>query len=160
MFTVFVFALFGAIANRFSGWSNQSWIPGRHIYWAALGLFLISIGTLGLPWAAAIAVSALTYRIPGWYHSLDMGTFADSVERDAKIMFLNTLRIAPVFVYALVVGVWAAPFLLLAAAGGTVAIYYITNHYLVKYDQDPFRYGEPLVGALLGTLIGTAYVLA
>jgi hypothetical protein len=82
-----------------------------------------------------------------------MGTVGDSVERDAQVMFLNHLRIAPVFLFALFQGVWVAVPLLFAAAGGATAIYYLTNHYLSKMTGDPFRYGEPLVGALLGALI-------
>jgi hypothetical protein len=151
--TLFLGALVGAVANRFSGWTNVSWLPGRNIYYAALAVSGIAYLAFGLDWAIAIGISALTYRIPGWQQALDMGTVGDSLARDAQVMFLNTLRIAPVFVYALVQGVWAAPLLLIAAAGGTVAIYYLTNYYISKITHDPFRYGEPLVGALLGVLI-------
>jgi hypothetical protein len=158
MLTVVLCALIGAVANRFSGWTNQSWIPGRHIYWAALALFLISYFTLGIGWALAVFVSALTYRIPGWYGSLDMGLNEGSLKRDAQVMFACTFRIAPVFIWAAFRGVWFAPLLLPVAAAGAVAMYVFGNYVGKKFTQDPFRYVEPGVGAVLGAAIGVAII--
>ncbi len=161
MFTLFVCALAGASANRFSGWTNQKWIPGRHIYWAALGLFLLTWLALDLGWALAVFVSALCYRIPGWDRSLDMGTYGDTVQRDARVMFIRGLYLAPMYAYGLLLhGVWAAPLLLTAGAAGAVAIYYLGNHFGPKLTKDPFRYIEPLVGAVLGLMFGTMILLA
>lgn len=155
MLTVFLCALIGAIVNRFSGWTNQSWVPGRHIYWGALGLFLLSYAFLDLGWAILVLVSVLLYRIPGWDTSLDMGTVGDTVERDAKVMFLRTLYLAPMYAYGMFIhGVWAAPLLCIAGAAGAVAFYYLGNHYGPKLTKDPFRYIEPLVGAVLGAMFG------
>jgi hypothetical protein len=161
MWTVLFCALLGAIANRFSGWTNQSWVPGRHIYWAALALFLISWELLGLGWAAAVAASVLLYRIPGWDHSLDMGTVGDTVHRDATVMFIRTLYLAPMFLYGtLIHGVWIAPVLWVAAAAGAVAIYYLGNHYGPKFTKDPFRFIEPGVGAVIGAMFGVMAALS
>jgi hypothetical protein len=157
--SLFLCALVGAVANRFSGWKNVEWLPGRNIYYAAVAVFALTYLVFGLFAALAVFVSVLTYRIPGWDHSLDMGTVGDSLARDARVMFWSTLRIAPVFVFAFFFGVWVAPILLLAAAVGTVAIYYLTNHHIAKLTEDPFRYGEPLIGAWLGVLIGLALLL-
>lgn len=159
MLAVLFCALVGAVLNRFSGWTNQSWIPGRHIYWAALVATLLTWELVGPWWAAAVALSVLYYRLPGWYGSLDMGTHADSLSRDARVMFVCTLRIAPVFVFALFRGVLLAPALLLTAAAGAVAIYILGNLWLVKYTKDPFRYIEPGVGAVIGAMIGLLFVL-
>lgn len=160
MIAVLFSAIVGAVANRFSGWTNQTWIPGRHIYWAALGLFLISWVFVGLGWATAIALSALTYRIPGWYGSIDMGRDKDSLVRDARVMFYNTLRIAPVFAYAMIFhGVWLAPLLLVVGAAGAVAAYIFGNYVGYKLVDDPFRYIEPAVGAVLGAMVGLLLVL-
>lgn len=156
MLTVFLCALIGAIVNRFSGWTNQSWVPGRHIYWGGLGLFILALLTLDLGWAIMVLVSVLLYRIPSWDASLDMGTVGDTVERDAKVMFKRTLYLAPMYAYGLFIhSVWVAPALLVAGAGGAVAFYYLGNHYGPKFTKDPFRYIEPLVGAVLGAMFGT-----
>ena len=157
--TLFFCMLVGAVANRFSGWTNVSWLPGRNVYYAAVAVFALTYLTFGLFIALAVFVSVLCYRVPGWDHALDMGTVGDSLARDARVMFMNTLRIAPVFVFAFFYGVWAAPLLLLAAAGGAVAVYYITNYTLSTMTKDPFRYGEPMIGAILGLTIGTALLL-
>lgn len=159
MFTVLFSAFVGAVLNRFSGWSNQTWIPGRHIYWAALAAFLITWMLVDIGWAIAVGISALTYRLPGWYGSLDMGTYADSLKRDVQVMFSCTLRIAPVFVWAVIQGVFFAPVLLLVAAGGATAMYVLGNLVGSKLTQDPFRYIEPGVGAVLGGIIGLMIAL-
>lgn len=159
MLTVLFSALVGAVLNRFSGWTNQSWVPGRHIYWAALAAFLITWALVDIGWALAVAVSALTYRLPGWYGSLDMGTHGDSLKRDVRVMFSCTLRIAPVFVWALTQGVYLAPVLLLIAAGGATAVYVLGNLVGPKLTKDPFRHIEPGVGAVLGSIIGLMIAL-
>lgn len=156
MLTVVLCALIGAVANRFSGWTNQSWVPGRHIYWASLALFLLAYFTLGLGWALVVLVSVLCYRIPSWDASLDMGHNGDTVERDARVMFYRTLYISPMFVYGAVIhGMWIAPVLCVAGAAGAVACYYLGNHYGPKFTKDPIRYVEPAVGLILGAMFGT-----
>lgn len=162
MLTAFLCALIGAIVNRFSGWTNQSWVPGRHIYWGGLALFALAWIFLDLGWALLLLASVLLYRIPSWNDSLDMGTNGpEPLERDARVMFYRTLYLAPVFVYgAIIHGVFVAPILLVAGAGGAVALYYLGNTYGPKYTKDPIRYVEPLVGAVLGACVGTLIALS
>jgi hypothetical protein len=74
-------------------------------------------------------------------------------------MFACTLRIAPVVVWATIQGVWSAPLLLPVAAAGAVAVYVLGNLVGTKFTQDPFRYIEPGVGAVLGGIIGLMIAL-
>jgi len=159
MFTVLFSALVGAVLNRFSGWTNQTWIPGRHIYWAALAAFLITWALVDIGWAIAVGVSALTYRIPGWYGAIDMGTNDGTLKKDAETMFLCSLRIAPVFAWAVFQGVYIAPLLLLIAAAGATAVYALGNYAGKKLAKDPFRYIELGAGAVLGGIIGLLIAL-
>lgn len=158
MLAVILFALLGAAANRFSGFTNVSWLPGRNIYWAGLFLFLVAWPTIGLGWALAIMVSAFCYRIPGWNHSLDMGTRGDSLRRDARTMFYRTLYMLPVFLYAFALGLWIAPILLLVAAAGAVAAY-VLGLYGPQILKDQFNLIEPLAGAVIGAMVGLSYVM-
>lgn len=160
MLTTFLCALIGAVVNRFSGWTNQSWVPGRHIYWGGLALFLLAYATLDLGWALAVLVSVLCYRIPSWDASLDMGHNGDTVERDARVMFIRTLYLAPMYAYGLLQGVWIAPVLLVVGAAGAVACYYLGNHYGPKITRDPIRYVEPAVGLILGAMFGVMIELS
>ena len=159
MLTVLIFSLLGALANRFSGFTNISWLPGRNIYWAGLLLFLVAWPLIGLGWALAIAVSVFCYRIPSWNKSLDMGTRGDSLRRDARMMFYRTLYMFPVFAYAFVQGVWIAPILLVVAAAGAVAAY-VGGLYGPQLLKDQFNIIEPLAGAVIGAMVGLSYVLS
>lgn len=159
MLTVLLCSILGAIANRFSGFTNISWLPGRNIYWAGLFLFLVAWPFMGLGWALAIATSVFTYRIPSWNHSLDMGTRGDSLRRDARMMFYRTLYLFPVFAYALFQGLWIAPLLLVIAAAGATAAY-IAGLYGPQLFKDQFNLIEPLAGAVMGAMVGLTYVLS
>lgn len=156
---ILIFTLTGAVLNRFSGWTD--YLPGRNIYWATLIAFLMAWETIGLGWATAIAISMLTYRLPGWNHSLDMGTYGDSLARDFKVMFVRSMFILPVFGYAFYLN--NNPFILfgcvIGALGATLS-YGFGNYVMAKYMKDPFWVIEPLAGAFIGAAIGQAYVLA
>lgn len=159
MNTVVTFMLLGAVLNRFSGWTD--YLPGRNIHWATLAALLIAGFTIGWNWGAAIAVTMLTYRLPGWNHSLDMGTYGDTVERDFKVMFVRTLFILPVFAYAFYLK--HDPFIfggMIVASFGATMSYMFGNIILSKYMKDPFWVIEPMAGAFIGAAIGQAYVMA
>lgn len=154
MLTLFCM-LVGAVLNRFSGWTNVPWLPGRNIYWAALALLLLSTVTLGLGWGITLFVAALCYRIPGWFGSLDIGKNEGEVIDDARVMFYRTMWFfAPILFYALLwhwnfTGIVVFP--LISAA--VTMVYWLGNHYGYKWTKDPFRYVEPIVGALLGLAV-------
>lgn len=157
--TVAIFAVVGAVLNRFSGWTD--YLPGRNIHWATLAAFLLAWPTIGATWAGAIATSMLTYRLPGWSHALDLGTRGDTVARDFKVMFVRSLCVAPVFVYAFVLqhDIKIMLALVLGALGATLA-YWFGNHILASKMKDPFWFIESAAGAALGGAIGYAYVMA
>lgn len=155
---VLTFAICGAVLNRFSGWTD--YLPGRNIYWATLAAVAYAWPTLGSSWALMIGISMLTYRLPGWSHSLDMGTVGDTFARDFKVMFLRSLFIFPAFVYSF----WLSHdpsvfFLLVIGAIGATLSYALGNHIVNRWLKDPFWVIEPLAGAFLGAAVGQAWVM-
>lgn len=166
LFFILACVVVGAILNRFSGSTNIEWLPGRNIYWAALALLIIATVTLGWQWGIVLFVGALTYRIPGWLKSLDMGTYAHSLERDAIVMFARGLYFFPPFLYAwLIFGVNPAAALALLALGSALAVlsYILGTHVLVHKIKDPnlpFVIIELLAGASLALAFSIVYLLA
>lgn len=155
MFTVLFSSVFGAALNRFSGFANVSFLPGRNVYYSLLVLAIVAGVTLDPISAILIFVSAALYRIPGWYASIDMGTKNGSLEQDAVIMYLRTLCLFPYFVYAFIwQGEGPALFVLCVAAVLSVAAYIAGNHILAKFVKDPFIAIEASVGAIIGGAFG------
>lgn len=145
----------GAILNRFSGFTNIKWLPGRNVYYALLTLLGISWVVFGPFWAILLTISAGLYRVPGWYKSLDMGVNEGNLATDAAIMFARGLFFAPVFVYAFVFhgAPYALAYLVLASGAATLA--YIAGNYLLRNKvSDPFIYIEALAGAAFGAAVG------
>lgn len=155
----FVFwAIAGGVLNRFSGWTD--YLPGRNIYYAALAALAAVWYFYGAVWGGFVFVSFLLYRIPGWYKSLDMGTFGGTLAGDAAVMFLRGLLFAPVFVWSAYMHQDAAPLLWLGlASGGAVLSYVIGNYYVVKIMRDPFWFIEFAAGACFGLAVGLAVTL-
>lgn len=158
-------ALIGGVLNRFSGYTNISWLPGRNVYYAILALTALVFVVYGWQWALAMFLGAVLYRIPGWYKSLDMGTFGGTLQEDAKIMFLRGLMFAPPFAYAAYlaytpenpINAIIAVALLFAASAGAVLSYIIGNHVVGKVMKDPFWFIEFFAGVSFGAAIG--YIL-
>lgn len=146
--------LIGGVLNRFSGFTNISWLPGRNVYYAALALFAISWLWVGPLWGSIIFISFVAYRFPGWFTSLDMGTFGGTVIRDAIVMALRGLFFFPIFFYAYFGGsTWSLVYLLSAAALATLS-YLIGNHVLPKITKaDPFWLIEFGAGASFGVFV-------
>jgi hypothetical protein len=144
----------GAILNRFSGYTNISWLPGRNVYYSALVLFAISWLWVGPLWAVIIFVSFTAYRVPGWYTSLDMGTYGDTVFRDAAMMWYRGLWFFPVFLYAYILGVHTAILNLVIATTLATLSYLVGNHILPKFTKvDPFWFIEAGAGAAFGVML-------
>ena len=154
MIELIIGGVVGAILNRFSGYTNISWLPGRNVYYSALVLFAISWLWVGPLWAAIIFVSFATYRVPGWYKSLDMGTRGNSVLRDAAMMWFRGLWFVPVFACAYFAGaIDAALYLVIATSLATLS-YLIGNHVLPKFTKvDPFWFIEAGAGAAFGAML-------
>jgi len=162
MITTILFAVLCAAANRFSGYTNIEKLPGRNVYYAALALGLVATVTLGWVYGIAALLSMLTYRLPGWNRSIDMGVNEDSLRRDARTMFYRGLFAAPFFLVATYHLSWFAPLFLIFGAMGGVAAYVLGNYVLahIKSIKDPFVYVELLVGASIGAMAGLSYVMA
>jgi hypothetical protein len=151
----------GAVLNRFSGFTNIEWLPGRNIYWAALALLIIGSVTLTWQWGVALFLGALTYRIPGWLKSLDMGTYAHTVQRDALVMFGRGLYFFPPFLYAWLaqgVSVYLCIALLVIGSAMCVWSYFFGTHILVKKVKEPFVAIELIAGASLGLAFSFVYL--
>ena len=140
----------GAVLNRFSGYTNISWLPGRNVYYSALILFALSWLWVGPLWAAIIFVSFVAYRFPGWYTSLDMGTYGDTVIRDTLVMWARGLFFFPVFAYAYFGGSNLAFINLIAATSGATFAYLFGNHVVSRFVKDPFWFIEAAAGASFG----------
>jgi len=155
-FTVVVLCtIVGAVLNRFSGFTNIDWLPGRNVYYALLAVLGLSWTFFGPFWAFLITLSAGLYRVPGWYKSLDMGVNEGNLVTDATIMFARGLFFAPLFVYAFFFnGVqYALAYLVFASVAATLA--YIAGNYLLRNKvKDPFIYIEALAGAAFGAAVG------
>lgn len=76
------------------------WFPGRNIYAVSLILFAIGWATLGLGWGVALFLSALAYRLPGWWDSIDMGMNEGTVLKDFGVMWFRGTYMSPVYIYA------------------------------------------------------------
>lgn len=165
METLLIPAVIGGVLNRFSGYENISWLPGRNIYYAILAATAITFAFFGWQWALAMFVGFALYRIPGWYKSLDMGTVGGTLKGDATIMFLRGLMFAPPFLYAAYltytpenpINTIVSVALLFAASAGAVLSYIIGNYVVGKFMKDPFWFVEFFAGASFGAAIG--YVL-
>lgn len=152
-------ALIGAVLNRFSGYTNISWLPGRNVYWAILALTLIAGFAVDWVFAFWLAVSAALYRLPGWYDSIDMGKNEGTLLGDAMVMYLRTLCMVPVFIYgSWSMGVWYAPLVLIVAALLAVLAYVVGNYVVGKFVKDPFWFIESAAGAALGAAVGSMVV--
>jgi hypothetical protein len=151
-----IFALIGGVLNRFSGFTNISWLPGRNVYYAILVATALTFALFGWQWALVMFAGFALYRIPGWYKSLDMGTVGGTLKGDAGIMFLRGLMFAPPFLYAAYLSSDLLPVAVLAAASvGAVVSYIIGNHVLGKFIKvDPFWFIEFFAGASFGAALG------
>lgn len=158
MTTLLIWAAAGGILNRFSGWAD--YLPGRNIYWASIAAFLLVWAFYGAIWGALVMLSCLTYRIPGWHKSLDIGTAPGrDALADAAVMYLRGLYFAPVFLFA---AYWQGSFypivyLMLASAGAVMA-YIVGNHLLAKHVKDPFWFIEFAAGCSFGAAVGLVVV--
>ena len=150
---ILLWALAGGVLNRFSGWTD--YLPGRNIHYAALAALAAVWFVYGPVWGLLVFVSLLAYRLPGWHTSLDMGTYGDSLGRDAVVMYLRGLYFFPVFGAAwwFTGSPWPAAYLLAASAGAVLA-YIIGNRLLSKHMLDPFWFIEFAAGACFGAAIG------
>lgn len=156
VFAVVVSAILGGILNRFSGYTNISWLPGRNVYWAILAATLIAGFAVDWVFAVALMISAALYRIPGWYDSIDMGKNEGTLSRDAAVMYIRTLLMFPVFMYAAIyLGAHYAPLALIGAAGAAVFAYIVGNYVVSKWVKDPFWFIEITAGAALGAAVGS-----
>ena len=162
---ILVSAVIGGVLNRFAGYTNISWLPGRNVYYAILTHTGLTYLLFGWEWAVAMFLGAALYRIPGWYKSLDMGTYGGSLKQDAIVMFLRGLMFAPPFAYAAYLAytpetpinaIIAVALLFVASAGATLS-YIIGNHVVGKFMKDPFWFIEFFAGASFGAALG--YVL-
>jgi len=148
-------AVLGGILNRFSGFENVAWLPGRNVYYALLAVLGVSWMVFGPFWALLITLSAGLYRIPGWYKSIDMGVNEGSLAVDAAIMFGRGLFFAPLFLYAFFVRGAAPALIYLALASGAATLAYIVGNYFLRNKvRDPFVYIEALAGAAFGAAVG------
>jgi hypothetical protein len=155
MNTVIFSAIIGGILNRFSGYTNIKWLPGRNIYYAIIVLTALTFYFYGYLWALALFAGSVLYRIPGWNKSLDMGTIAGTLTIDATIMFVRGLYFFPPFLYVFqLTGNWWYLALLPAASAGAVVSYVLGNYVVIKYMKDPFWFIEFFAGVSFGIAIG------
>jgi hypothetical protein len=157
--TVALCAVIGAILNRFSGYTNVSWLPGRNVYYALVAILALSWLAFGPLWASLITASAALYRIPGWYDSIDMGTNEGTLFGDFAIMYLRGMFFAPVFVVA---GMFygadhAAAYLVIASLLASFS-YVAGNYNMFRKVKDPFIVIELLAGACFGAAVGGVMV--
>ena len=152
-----VFSAFvGGVLNRFSGYKNLEWLPGRNVYWASLAIFMLAWYGVGFTFAAVLFLSTVLYRVPGWYQSIDMGKNEGTLQRDAGVMYIRTLMMFPIFMYAAMYldKPHAIPVLIVSAVGAVLS--YISGNYVVsKWMKDPFWFVEFAAGACLGAAVGT-----
>lgn len=158
METLLVPAVIGGVLNRFSGYENISWLPGRNVYYAIIALIGISFYLLGWEWAVAIGLGAILYRVPGWYKSIDMGKNEGNIALDMGVMFLRGLCFAPPFLYATYLGHPQA-MLMLVAASLAATMAYVIGNYVVK-GKDPFWFIEFTAGACFGAAVSWAVLVS
>lgn len=95
-----------SLLNRGAG--MDEWFPGRNIYGVVLIVGAVSWLFFGWQLAAALALSWIFYRIPGWYALLDMGRnnagFWDdptkTTLKDFLLMIPRQMFYFPIFAYA------------------------------------------------------------
>lgn len=153
--TVIACAIIGAILNRFSGFTNVSWLPGRNVYYSLLVLLLLTVFAFGPIWGVLITLSAGCYRLPGWYDSIDMGRNEGSLAEDFVVMFVRGLFFFPVFAIAdiLFASTHALAYLVVASLIATFG--YVAGNYALRGAvKDPFVYIELVAGAAFGAAIG------
>jgi hypothetical protein len=152
---VIVCALIGGVLNRFSGYTNIEFLPGRNVYYAIIAASILMLGFYGWQWALALFLGFAFYRLPGWYKSLDMGTYGGTLREDANIMLVRGLYFFPTFVYgAWVANNWLLLALLPVASIGAVLSYIVGNYVVVKFMKDPFWFIEFFAGVSFGAAIG------
>ena len=157
--TILICMVLGAVLNRFSGYTNITWLPGRNVYWAILAATLIAGFAVDWVFALWLGLSIALYRVPGWYNSIDMGKNEGTLANDAMIMYLRTLCAFPVFIYgSWVMGVWYAPLVLVVASVFAVLAYIVGNYVVGKFVKDPFWFIEAAAGAALGAAVSTMVV--
>lgn len=148
-------ALIGAVLNRFSGFTNLKFLPGRNVYYAIIAITGLFYFLYGWQWAVAIFLGAVFYRLPGWYDSIDMGKNEGTLRDDANTMLVRGLYFFPPFVYgAYITSNWLLLVLLPFAALTSVALYIVGNYAVSKIMKDPFWFIESAVGAVFGAAIG------
>lgn len=146
-------AVIGAFFNRASGMDR--WAPGRNIYYTGplLGL-LVWVLTQSWHWGLAAWVSAWTYRLIGWYHSIDMGKDKDTILRDASVMFARGLLAFPFFFYPVFfLGVSPVDASVLLVSASLFATFgYMFGNWVLrdKYPKDYNTVNELLAGAAFG----------
>jgi hypothetical protein len=152
---ILVCALIGGVINRFSGYNNIGFLPGRNVYYAILVASLLMLNFYGWQWALALFLGFSFYRLPGWYDSLDMGKNEGTLREDANTMLVRGLYFFPTFLFgAVMTGNWLLLALLPAASVAAVLFYIIGNYVVGKFMKDPFWFIEFFVGTSFGAAIG------
>jgi hypothetical protein len=152
---VLVCALIGGVLNRFSGYENVSFLPGRNVYYSILVASLLMLNFYGWQWALALFLGFVFYRIPGWYDSIDMGKNEGTLREDANTMLVRGLYFFPTFIFgAFITSTWLLLALLPAAAIASVLVYIVGNYVVSKFMKDPFWFIEFFVGVAYGAAIG------
>lgn len=152
---VLVCAVIGAILNRFSGFTNVSWLPGRNVYYSLLALLVLSTIAFGPIWGFLITLSAGCYRLPGWYDSIDMGRNEGSLIQDFAVMFVRGLFFFPVFMIAWLFLPVQHSFAYLVSASLIATFAYVAGNYALRGKvKDPFVYIELIAGAAFGAAVG------
>lgn len=159
MLTVALCAVIGAVLNRFSGYENIKWLPGRNVYYALVVILALAWAVFGPLWAFLITLSAGLYRAPGWYNSIDMGKNEGTLLGDFAVMYLRGLFFAPIFVVAAIFfgSDHAVAYLVMASLFASFA-YVAGNYNFPKSVKDPFITVELLAGAAFGAAVGGVMV--
>jgi len=147
--------LIGGVANRFSGYTNIKFLPGRNVYYAALVVLAVACWYAGSFLGFITFLSFCLYRLPGWYNSIDAGTHEGTVMEDFLIMFLRGLCFAPIFIVMSVIHPSALPILLLvlAAVNGAHAYYFANHNKHLQINGDPMWYAETKAGFVFGLFV-------
>lgn len=153
-----------ALLNRASGMNE--WFPGRNIYATGILVGLMAGFITGSWYFGLLASLAMySYRILGWYKSLDIGVNEGSFAVDASIMYIRSLMFSIPFIVSTYFYTFAA--LPTVVGLGIVGALLATLGYVFAWytplrkinPKDPIVIAELLAGAGLGvSLVGYAFI--